>query len=226
MKEQIFRLCKRLKKCTLNDLVQLLEVEGAIIQTALLALEQENLIVINNDIIGILNTKPVKKIDRKQLHLMSQYINDENFELILKGFCLNIPPQKVCHLVGVCKNCICDYYAIFRKLIYERQFKILLEHFFKKPQEGRYRVFHKKHAFFYVYQNQTFVSEKLLRAKLESKFKKDELKEFKRMYCYLARIEKHYENEIHMYHRLAESIWRSNKTFDSLYCDLKNNLVA
>ena len=45
MKEQIFRLCKRLKKCTLNDLVQLLEVEGAIIQTALLALEQENLIV-------------------------------------------------------------------------------------------------------------------------------------------------------------------------------------
>ena len=80
MKEQIFRLCKRLKKCTLNDLVQLLEVEGAIIQTALLALEQENLIVINNDIIGILNTKPVKKIDRKQLHLMSQYIKDSLFQ--------------------------------------------------------------------------------------------------------------------------------------------------
>ena len=60
MKEQIFRLCKRLKNCTLNDLVQMLEVDEAIIETALLFLEQEESILIKDGVISI-NYAPKQK---------------------------------------------------------------------------------------------------------------------------------------------------------------------
>ena len=63
MKEQIFRLCKRLKNCTLNDLVQMLEVEDAIIETALLFLEQEDSISIKNGIISTTDIKPKKDLE-------------------------------------------------------------------------------------------------------------------------------------------------------------------
>ena len=68
MKEQIFRLCKRLKNCTLNDLVQMLESDEAIIETALLFLEQEESISINNGVISTLEIKPLKEHERKKLY--------------------------------------------------------------------------------------------------------------------------------------------------------------
>ena len=83
MKEQIFKLCKRLKNCTLNDLVQMLEVDEAIIETALLFLEQEESISIKNGVISI-NDAPKQKsnIEQKNLFLMKGYISDEKFEII------------------------------------------------------------------------------------------------------------------------------------------------
>ena len=227
MKEQIFRLCKRLKNCTLNDLVQMLEVDEAIIETALLFLEQEESISIKDGVISI-NDAPKQKsnIEQKNLFLMKGYISDEKFEIILKSFCLEIPPQKTAVIVEVHPNRICNYYGVFRRLIYEKQFKELMQNFMNKPQQGRYRKFYEKYAFFYVYNNKVFVSEKLLRASVEKEFKKDEIREFKRMYCYLARVESHNMNEKYMFHRLAEYIWRREKSFDEIYQDLKDNILS
>ena len=226
MKEQIFRLCKRLKNCTLNDFVQMLEVDEAIIETALLFLEQEESISINNGVISTLEIKPLKEHERKNLYLMMQHISSEEFDFIIKGFCLNIPPQKMCHFVKVGDSCICDYYGVFRRLIYEKQFKELMQNFMKKPQQGRYRKFYEKYAYFYVYNNKVFVSEKLLRANIEKEFKKDEIREFKRMYCYLARVESHNSNQNYMHHRLAEFIWRRERSFEDIYSDLKSNIIS
>ena len=53
MKEQVLKLCRRLKSCTLNDLTQFLEVEESIVETIILYLEQENLIQITNGIITL-----------------------------------------------------------------------------------------------------------------------------------------------------------------------------
>ena len=71
MKEQIFRLCKRLKNCTLNDLVQMLEVDEAIIETALLFLEQEESILIKDGVISI-NDAPKQRsnIEQKNIFLI------------------------------------------------------------------------------------------------------------------------------------------------------------
>ena len=226
MKEQIFRLCKRLKNCTLNDLVQMFEVDEAIIETALLFLEQEESISIKNGVISINDKKPQNNIQSKNLYLMRQYISAEEFDLVLRGFCLQIPQTKMEHIVSINRNCICEYYGVFRKLIYERQFKLLLKYFQENPKEGRYRMFFDKYAYFYVYENQVFVCNKLLRAKLEKSFDKKEIREFKRMYCYLARLESHNKNKDYMHYRLAEFLWRREKDFNFLYQDLKNNLIS
>ena len=68
--------------------------------------------------------------------------------------------------------------------------------------------------------------DKILRAKLEKSFDKKEIREFKRMYCYLARLESHNKNQDYMHYRLAEFLWRREKDFDFLYQDLKNNLIS
>ena len=94
MKEQIYRLCKRMKKCTLDNLVQMLETDKAIIETALLYLEQENKVQVRDGVIfaDLVNQK--KKIaETKRFNLMIQYETQENVELIIKGFCLKIPPN-------------------------------------------------------------------------------------------------------------------------------------
>ena len=227
MKDQVLKLCRRLKHCTLADLVQFTEAEEVVIETLVLFMEQEGLIQEKDGIITPADTEISKNnICNKNLDLMFQYRSDEEIELILKGFCLEISPNKLCELANVKANCVSDYYCLFRKAIYDRQFKHLLHLFFENPQQGRYRKFYEKYAYFYVYNNQVYVSEKLLRATLEKNYTKEEVREFKRMYCYLSRIESHNINENYMHFRLAEYIWRREKSFETLYEDLKNNLIA
>lgn len=226
MRDKVLKLCRRLKKCTLNDLVSLTEEQEDIISTALLYLENKGNIEIKNDnIIYIDNPIPKGRADKKDISLMSQFRTPEEMDIIIKGFCLEIPPQKLCKLVNLHANCICHYYTIFRKKIYERQYNKLLDNFFDKPKEGRYQSFYEKYAFFYVYNHQVYVSEKLLRASLEKKFQKSEIREYKAMYSYLRRLESHNVNEFYMFYRLAEYIWRRCREYSFLYQDLKTNLL-
>lgn len=226
MRDQVLKLCRRLKKCTLDDLVSLTEEKEDIVKTALLYLENKGSVDIKEDlIIYIDNPIPKGRAEKKDINLMFQFRTPEEIDIIIKGFCLEIPPQKLCELVNLSKDCICNYYAIFRKIIYERQYNTLLDKFFEKPKEGRYQLFYKKYAFFYIYNHQVFVSEKLLRASLEKNFTKPEIREYKAMYSYLRRLESHNVNERYMFYRLAEYIWRRCREYSNLYRDLKQNLL-
>ena len=226
MKDKVLKLCRRLKKCTLNDLISYTEENEDIIKTALLYLDNEGLIQEKNGNIYYLDKKYKKDhVQAKNINIMMEYRTPEEVEIIIKGFCLEIPPQKLCELIGVNPNCICKYYGVFRKMIYDRQYKLLLKSFFDKPQIGRYRRFYEKYAFFYVYKDHVFVCDKLLRASIEKNFTKSQIREFKNMYCYLARIESHNSNENYMFYRLAEYIWRRYREYGYLYQDLKQNLL-
>ena len=44
MKDKVLKLCRRLKKCTLNDLISYTEANEEIVKTALLYLDNEGLI--------------------------------------------------------------------------------------------------------------------------------------------------------------------------------------
>lgn len=226
MKDKVLKLCRRLKKSSLSELTQMLEVDENEIKLALWKLEQEELIVENNGIVTLNDKKKTDQLYNRNLRLMFNYKTPEVIDLIIKGFCLNIPPQKICYMVDTSTSCLCNYYAVFRKMIYDRQYKKLLSFYTSNPQQGRYRKFFDKYSYFYVYKNKVFVSEKFLSYYDEKNFRSDEIREFKRLYCYLARVISHKNNESHLYHILAEYIWRNEKSFDYLYNDLKNNLIA
>ena len=116
MKDKVLKLCRRLKSCTLSDLSAFIEIDEKIIETILLYLEQEGLIQNQNGLITIAETKKKKSdINNKNLHLMFQYRTDEEIDILLKGFCLEIPPQKLCKFLNIQYQCVCDYYCLFRK---------------------------------------------------------------------------------------------------------------
>lgn len=229
MKDKILTLCRRLKKSTLDDLVSYLEIKSGEIEQILLQLENDGCIKQKNGEILYLgkNTVFKGKIEKKDINLMFEYRTLAEKEIIIKGFCLEIPPHKLCELINLQKNCVCHYYAIFRKMIYDRQFKELLKKYELSPKLGRYRRFYEKYAYFYVFNGKVFVSYKLLKTdKKEKEFTKNEVREFKITYSFLTRIESHNINEHYLYYRLAEYIWRRNKDFNTLYQDLTNLIDA
>lgn len=226
--KQILQLCKRLNQFTLDEITTITELEQEEIKPILDELVKENHLSKFRNIYKF-NKKPQTvsqgRIERKNLNLMFEFRTQSEQEIIIKGFCLEIPPQKLCELINLKKNCICQYYAIFRKLIYEKQFEELLKNYELSPQIGRYRKFYNKLAYFYVYDNKVFVSNKLLKSeKQEKEFTKAEIQIFKNTYCFVSRLESHNVNERYMYYRLAEYIWRRNKKHGQLYENLKNLL--
>lgn len=98
MKEKVLTLCRRLKKCTLDDLVSYLEIKSGEIEPILLKLENGGCIKQNDGEILYLGKNTVSKgrIERKDINLMFEYRTPEEKEIVIKGFCLEIPPQKLC----------------------------------------------------------------------------------------------------------------------------------
>lgn len=225
---KLLSLCKRLRNATLDELLSFMEIEEEVLESILFYLIDNGHLKESNGIYTYIKPEDIEhsnKRKKKNLHLMFQYHSPEVIKLIIKSFCLSIPSQKACYLIDLSDSCILDFYNQFRKLIYERQQKMLLNKFFQKPQQGRYRLFFEKYAYFYVYDNQIFVTDKLLRYRDERIFNKSEIQEFKKVYSYLSRIISHNKNEINLYQNLAEYIWRRNKDFNLLYEDLKINLL-
>ena len=225
---KLLSLCRRLKNFTREDLLSYLEIEEETLDNMLLYLIDEGNIEENvggySYVKSSASTSNVKR-ENKNLHYMFQFHSPETIELLIKSFCLGLQTQKTAYLLNLNNSCIADFYTEFRKLIYERQHKILLNYFFEKPQIGRYRIFFEQYAYFYIYNNQVFVTDKLLKGQNETSFNKAEIKEFKKVYCYLSRIVSHNKNEVNLYHNLAEYIWRKERTFEDLYQDLKKNLL-
>ena len=157
MKDKILRLCKRLNQFSLNEIVTVTELDQEDVKFILDEFVKDKKLFKNRDQYLYNNKKqPIKtvsngRIERKNINAMFEYRTLEEKEIIIKGFCLEIPPQKLCELVNLQTNCICHYYAIFRKMIYDRQFNELSIEYAEDPQKGRYRIFYDKYAYFNVY---------------------------------------------------------------------------
>ena len=114
-----------------------MEIEDDEIKPILWKLEQEELIVDVDGIISMNNKTKKDQLTNRNLKLMFNYQTPETNDLIIKYFCLNISPQKICYMVNVGKTCLCNYYSVFRKMIYDRQYKELLSFYTLNPQQGR-----------------------------------------------------------------------------------------
>jgi hypothetical protein len=165
----------------------------------------------------------IKVIKNNQLSLF-QYFNKTIVNLIVKCFCVQIPANKTSLILGISEESIGKFYNHFRKLLYDRQKFELLKLHSVNPQKRRLRTFFNHNAYFYIYNNQVYITDKPLKPINEKVFTKEETKEFKKIYCYLSRIECHNKNQVNLHYRLAEALWRRNKNFEELYGILKQYL--
>ncbi len=224
MQEKILKLCRRLKKCSFDDVVQFTGFDENEVQNALDNLVSNDDLIFSGGVYSFYPETELREKRTKNISLMQQFHSDADLEIILKGFCLEIPIGKLKHFVKCQENCICKFHQLFRQKIYERQLEILLGNYSKSPKVARIGTFFEKQAFFYFYDGQVFVSDKPLRADKEKPLTKQEIIEYKKVYSFLKRVENHNINENYIYHRIAEMIWRRNKSFEELYFDL-NSLI-
>ncbi len=223
MKDKLLQLCRRLKKSTRDELLELLDIQEDVLNFALLYLMNEGRIQESNGYYFYIDKQPHKLHGKnKNLANMCQHHPPETIDLIIRCFCTNIASPKVSCLTGLSSSCINNFYYLFRETLYTRQQKELFNLYHLKPQKCRYRIFFNKQAYFYIYNNKLYVTSKPFLGSNEQLFSKHDIQTFKKIYCYLARIESHNKNEFNIHQNLAELIWKRNKIFDELYIDLKN----
>ena len=224
MKDKVLKLCRRLRKATKSDLLQILEIEPNVLETILIYLLDEGLLEKQNDyyISTIKATKEKRtKEECRSLPLMIQCHSPETIDLIIRGFCEKIGCQKMCNLVNVSECTIAGFYNEFRKLIYVRQQKELLNYYFINPKQYRYRQFFDSFGFFYIYNGKIYTNERPLRAPFEGDYTKSDVLLFKKVYSFVKRnIESHNGNKVRLHYKIAEYIWRKERDFQFLYEDI------
>lgn len=219
MNAQILKLCRRLDKFTIENLVMISEMESRELLQILKELVSEGKITHSNGVYFF-----VKKETKPHKYSIFEFFNSNTIDMAIRCFCLEIPAYKAFKLLGIGENSINKLYNIFRELLYNRQMEILNTCYSAKPQKGRLRIFFDTSVYFYIYNNQVFVSEKLFNSSDEKSFTKEEIKEFKKVYCYLTRCVFHNQIKHNLVPQLAEFIWRRNKGFEPLYFKMKNIL--
>lgn len=217
MRGKILQLCKRLNKFTLDEIATISEIS------------EDNLLPIINELVAEnkLTKNQEQYIYCKQKTMSTkypvfQYFSKETVDLIMRCYCLNIPTTKTMNIVGICHSSVEKFYKIFRKMLYERQLRHLKQYYFNRPQIHKTRKFFNEiDTYFYIFDNQVFVVDKPFKSKDEKLCTNAETQEFKKIYSYIRRdMESHIKNKTNLEHKIAESLWRRNKDFKTLYEDL------
>ena len=165
MEEQILKLCKRLNKFTLENLEILSEVPKAELLPILSKFVDENkLIKQENEYLFQKSKLSVQKYSIFKTY--PAIIND----IVLRCFCENINSIKASNIANIGENQIQSFYTIFRTLIYQRQKQKLDFYYLKSPQKARHRKFFNQEVYLYLYCNQIFVSENLLKSSEDKTF--------------------------------------------------------
>ena len=217
MKERILRLCKRMKKCSLEELSLIADdINEPVIELILMTLiAEKKLYKINDTYIFI---KPPKQ----SVPDFFKYYSKSQIDLAIKCFCLKITAANMSMIANIGENVADRFYIYFRDLLYKKQFQVLQQYYNKKPQQCRYRIFFDKKVYFYIYKSNVYLADTPLGKNESNKFTKEEVKEFKIIYSYLTRVETHNKNRVYLYPRLAEGLWRRNRQFNELYSELKS----
>jgi len=212
-----------LSRFTLEEIALIAELEESEVKIFLQELTKENLLTVQDNNYIYNNVEKENKL-KKRLPIKFQYQSQETIDMLIKCFCADISSPKVSLILSPSENCICEFNLFFRKKIYERQKQELLQHFKNNPQLPRLRKFFGKFFYFYLYNNFLYVSDELLEDKNSLNFSKNEIRQFKILYSWLNRKLNHNSAKYYTSFHIAEQIWRYNKEYNFLECDLKNLL--
>lgn len=209
---RILKLCKRLDKFTIEDILTVTEdIEENIMQDLLTKFVQEDKLIKNNKSYFF---NKQKKLNKLRQPLFFQFHPKEVLNNCLRGFCSDVEIAKMINLFGYNKNVLDKFYNHFRCVIYEKQKQELLKHFSKTPKMPQERIYMNAKVYLYLYNGKLFVSDKYLISKNARKHREDERLEIKNIYLrsYRKVLSRSYAHKFHFH--LAEEIWKYGKNFN------------
>lgn len=225
MKSKVLKLAKRLGKFCVDDLLPILSIGEAELQNILRELNAEGSIKKRND--GTYFYQEQCKKQKTKLPLFFEFRTKEEFDLIIKCFCAEVPVAKTAKISNLSDDIIATFSTYFRKTLYEMQLQEVNSFFRKKPQQFRLRKFYDKTAYFYFYNEKLYVTETPIQTVKECKsFQPTEIKKFKILYCRIKRILNQNTRRILLHHHISECLWRDSKSFDDLVDGLYQLLNA
>lgn len=216
MKEQILKLCRRLDKFTIDNLLMITEMKTEELLPIVQELLTEGKISESNG-----QYSYCKKVSVMQKYSIFSYYSSSVVDTIIRCFCSGVPAYIAFRIASIGENEANKFYNIFRSELYEKQTKKLKSFYLQKPLIARNRMFFDTELHFYIYENQVFVSDELLEAENAEFLSKLEDKEFKKIYSYLTRCAFHNQTKHNLPQNLNEFLWTRNKDFEQLYFELK-----
>lgn len=215
MSEQILRLCKRLNKFTLDEISLISESNEKELRPVLDEFISKNQLLLKDGV--YFYNKPVISSKRtSKLPLMFQYHSPETIDMIIKCFCADIEVEKVVKILNPQQNTIKKFYKFLRECIYKKQLNDLLFNFQSNPKIGRPREYFDKMVYLYLYNNELFVSEKLLKSEVIKNYTNTERLLIKNLYLKSFRKaqNKAYKQYFHLH--LAETICRNDSNYEKM----------
>ena len=217
MKDKILQLCKRLNKFSLENLEILSEIPKSNLLSLLDEFVNEGKLITRNNEYIYCKQNPVI-----QNHSIFKLYPAVVTDTVIRCFCEDIKTIKTSNIANIGEDQVQKFYTIFRTLIYQRQKRQLDSYYSKQPQKARHRKFFNKEVYLYLYFNQIFVSENILKSEDDKMFSSKEKAEFTTIYCYLSRNLTHNTNANNLSYKIAETLWRRKRGFKDLYFDLKS----
>ena len=198
MKERILKLCKRLNKFSLDEIETISEIDSEELKPIIDGLIHEERLTYC-DGTYYYNKKVCKKQQTSKLPLFFEFHK---------------------------KQVMNTFYAYFRTVIYNKQYKELLKYFEKCPKLPQERVYMNTKVYLYLYNHKLYVSQKYLVNKDARKHKEQERLEIKNIYLrsYRKVLSRSFAHKFHLH--LAEEIWKYGKSFEEEYSALNKMLFA
>lgn len=223
MKNKVLKLCKRLNKITIEEILPILmATEGEVIPI-IKELQAEGLLEDRGD--GVYFYKEVKP-QKNKLPLFFECRTKDELNLIIRCFCIGLPTIKTGYVVNIDDNVINKFFHFFRKRIYEIQLKQLEELYTKKPQIARTRAYFDKSVYYYHYEGKTWViSKPFITTKNEKNMSNKEVAKFKIDCSRIARRLFLNQRAAYLEYHIAEIIWRLNNPNPDALVDYIYNLI-
>lgn len=218
MKNKILKLAKRLETFRLEDIESIM---GEGIEDALQELVKDGKL---NLVSGIYSYKTERNLP---LPFCFKFHSQEKIEMITKCFCAGVKSKQASFLLDIGDATMQNFYKHFRQMIFERQLNTLKTHFEREPKIPKMRRFYDIPVYFYLYDDELFVTDKPLKTKRKKlPHTKEESLRIKVLYSRLRRSINHSQMKQNLAQHVAEHVWRYNKTLEESFNSFQSLFVS
>ena len=209
MKNKILKLAKRLETFRLEDIESIM---GEGIEDVLQELVEDRQL----NLVGKIYS--YKAEQNLLLPFCFKFHSQEKIEMITKCFCAGVKSKQASFLLDTGDATMQNFYKHFRQMIYERQLNALKTHFEQKPKIAKMRRFYDIPVYFYLYDDELFVTDKPLKTKRKKlPHAKQKSLRIKVLYSRLRRSINHSQMKQNLAQHVAKHIWRYGKQYLNLF---------